>query len=224
MTHVQQQRRLVEDLIVPARHGKGVLVQKGQILRIHLPEGKQVADVSFLNADNHREGFHVGQTTALNMLEGVGNLKRVQKLYSRPPYENVMLTVVDDPVGVHFAWMGGRCSPKIYEVRNRMGIGEHVDVATHRTCQQNLEEAVAPFGVEPDMVPDVFNIFMVNDDQGTFEQDRMMFLPPVADRGDYIDLRAEMNVLVAVSACPNDQDAVNDGVPKPLGVQVFEEG
>ena len=218
---VNQSRRLVEEFTVPARRGKGCIVEEGQVLRISLPEGKQVADVSFLNADNEREGLHVGQTLALNMLEGIGNLKRVSKLYSRPPYENVMLTVVDDPVGVHFAWMGGRCSPGIYDVRNRMGIGRHVDVASHRTCQQNLEEAVAPFGVDPDMVPDVFNIFMVNDDRRTFEEGRMMFLPPVADRGDYIELRAEMRILAAISACPNDQDAVNDGRPKPLDVHIF---
>ena len=215
-------RPVVEEFTVPARHGRGCIVKKGQLLRIVAVEGKQVADVSFLNADNPREGFHAGQTLALNMLEGTGDLRHVTKLYSRPPYENVMLTVVDDPVGVHFAWMGGRCSPKIYDVRNRMGIGRTVDAASHRTCQQNLEEAVAPFGVEPDMVPDVFNIFMHNDDRATFEEGRMMFLPPVADKDDYIELRAEMNVLVAISACPNDQDAVNDGTPKPLGVVVFE--
>jgi uncharacterized protein len=220
---VTDARVVVDEFTVPATYGRGCLVKKGQILRIIEAEGKQVADVSFLNADNHREGFHAGQTLALNMLEGIGDLQRVAKLYSRPPYENVMLTVVDDPVGVHFAWMGGRCSPRIYDVRNRMGIGRKVDAASHRTCQQNLEEAVAPFGVEPDMVPDVFNIFMRNDDRATFEEGRMMFLPPAADKGDYIELRAEMNVLAAISACPNDQDAVNDGTPKPLGVQILEE-
>ncbi len=213
---------VIEEFTVPASHGRGCIVPKGKHLRIVEVDGKQVADVSFLNADNPREGFHAGQTLALNMLEGSGDLRRVTKLYSRPPYENVMLTVVDDPVGVHFAWMGGRCSPKIYEVRNRMGIGRRVDVASHRTCQQNLEEAIAPFGVDADMVPDVFNVFMHNDDRATFEQGRMVFLPPVADRGDYIELRAEMNVLVAVSACPNDQDAVNDGVPKALGIQILD--
>jgi hypothetical protein len=218
----KQTRRVVEEFTVPARHGRGCIVKRGQILRIVEAEGKQVADVSFLNADNHREGFHAGQTLALNMLEGTGDLRRITKLYSRPPYENVMLTVVDDPVGVHFAWMGGRCSPGIYEVRNRMGIGREVDVSSHRTCQQNLEEAVAPFGVDADMVPDVFNVFMRNDDRATFEEGRMMFLPPVADKGDYIELRAEMNVLAAISACPNDQDAVNDGVPKALGIQILE--
>lgn len=220
----QETRRLVDDFVVPARHGRGCIVESGQVIRITLIEGKQVADVSFLNADNPREGFHVGQSLVLNMLEGTGSMTHLEKLYSRPPYENVMLTVVDDPVPHHFAWMGGRCSPKIYDVRNRMGIGSEVEIAGHRTCQQNLEEAVAPFGVEPNAVPDVFNFFMQNDDRATVEEDRMEFLPPIADKGDYIELRAEMRILAAISACPNDQDAVNDGVPKSLGVQIFEGG
>ena len=45
-------------------------------------------------------------------------------------------------------------------------------------------------------------------------------LPPATKRGDYIDLRAEMNVLAAVSACPADRNATNDGRAKPLGIRI----
>jgi uncharacterized protein YcgI (DUF1989 family) len=217
-----RQLEVVERFIIPARHGKGFVVKKGQTLRIVEVEGKQVADCTFFNADNHREGYHSGATIAINMLAGTGTLKRVDKLYSRPPYENVMLTVTDDPVGLHFAWMGGRCTRRIYEIRNEQGIGQYVDPEGHRTCQGNLEEAIAPFGLAPDEVPDIFNVFMNNDDRYTLEHHRLSFLPPVTEIGDYIDLRAEMNILAAISACPNDQDAVNDGVPKPLEIRILE--
>jgi hypothetical protein len=46
-------------------------------------------------------------------------------------------------------------------------------------------------------------------------------LPPTAMKGDYIDLRAEMDILAAVSACPADRNATNDGRAKPLGVTVL---
>jgi uncharacterized protein YcgI (DUF1989 family) len=214
-------RTIVEEFVVPASHGRGFVVPTGHTLRIEEIEGKQVVDATFQNADNLRETFHAGQTTALNMLGGTGNLKSVRYLYSRPPYENVLMEVTDDPVGVNFAWMGGRCTRKIYELRNARGIGRRVELEGHRTCQQNLEEALAPFGVEPDMVPDVFNIWMNNDDEATVREQHMVFLPPVADVGDYIELRAEMNVLVGISACPNDQDEVNDRTPKPLGIKIL---
>src|SRR5436190_1455511 len=128
-------RTVVEECVVPALHGRAFVVAKGQTLRIEEVEGKQVVDATFQNADNLRETFHAGQSMALNMLGGTGNLKRVRYLYSRPPYENVLMTVTDV--------------------------------------------------------------------------------------GDYIELRAEMNVLVGISACPNDQDDVNAGTPKPLGVKIL---
>lgn len=221
MTTTESGRRIVDEFIVPASHGKGFVVEKGQTLRIEEVEGKQVVDATFQNADNLRETFHAGQSIALNMLGGTGNLKQVRYLYSRPPYENVLMTVSDDPVGVNFAWMGGRCTRAIYKFRNERGIGRRVELDEHRTCQQNLEEALEPFGVDPDMIPDVFNIWMNNNDEATVRENHMVFLPPVADVGDYIELHANMNVLVGISACPNDQDDVNDGKPKPLGIKIL---
>ena len=116
-------RTIIEEFVVPASHGRGVVVPRGHTLRIEEVEGKQVVDATFQNADNLRETFHAGQSMALNMLGGTGNLKQVKYLYSRPPYENVLMEVTDDPVGVNFAWMGGRCTRKIYEFRNARGIG-----------------------------------------------------------------------------------------------------
>ena len=41
-------------------------------------------------------------------------------------------------------------------------------------------------------------------------------------KGDYIDLLAEMDILAAISACPSESTATNDGRAKPLGVKIFE--
>jgi hypothetical protein len=68
-----------------------------------------------------------------------------------------------------------------------------------------------------DDIVDIFNVFMnveVRPD-GSFT-----ILPPTAKKGDYIELRAEMDVLAAISACPADRNATNDGRAKPLGVTV----
>jgi hypothetical protein len=47
--------------------------------------------------------------------------------------------------------------------------------------------------------------------------------PPRSERGDYIEFQAEMDVLVAVSACPDDQSAINDHVCKAIKIQILEE-
>jgi len=46
---------------------------------------------------------------------------------------------------------------------------------------------------------------------------------PETKAGDHIDLRAEMNVIAAVSACPNESNPVNNFRAKPMGMTVFEE-
>ena len=205
-------RRVIHDFVVPARTGRAVEVMQGQVLRIHLVEDKQVGDCAFFNLHDRREAFHVGQSWALNVMLGHGNGKCFKYFYSKPPRENVMFEVIEDTVGEHWSSMGGRCSRRLLELRD----GD----TDHRSCQENLAEAFAPWGIDGDDIIDVFNVFMnveVNPD-GTFE-----IHPPTAMAGDHIDLRARMDVLAGISACPADRNATNDGRPKPLGVTVFAE-
>jgi len=206
-------RDLVEDIFIPAGHAVSFRVQRGQIFRLLQVEEKQVADAVFLNAHDYKETFHAGHSTYLNCIEGIGNTKRLAKLYSGPARENVMLTVVDDPVGIHFAYIGNRCSRMIYKLRDK------VDAPPHRSCQDNLAEALAPYGLGPDDVPEVFNIWMNVD----IDPETLCFvnMPPTVGHDDYLDLRAEMDLLVAVSACPSDIAAVNDFRIKPLRAQIY---
>jgi uncharacterized protein YcgI (DUF1989 family) len=141
------------------------------------------------------------------MITGEGNMQRVTRLYSKPPRDNLMLTVVEDTVGVHLAWNGGRCSRKFYE--------QFANVQGHRSCQDNLAEALAPFGLGEDDVPDVFNAFMnvAGIEEGKFET-----ILPASEKGDFISLRAEMDVLAAISACPFDLLYE----PKPLRIQIVD--
>ena len=201
--------RTLADFIIPAREARAFVVPRGAHLRIHLVEDKQVGDCCFYNADDLREVFHVGQTWALNVLLGTGNAKSFRHFYSKPPRENLMLTVVEDTVRNHWGNMGGRCSRRLYELRD----GDR----THRSCQENLAEALAPHGLTGDDIVDVFNVFMNVElrPDGSFT-----ILPPSARTGDYIELRAEMNILAAVSACPADRNATNDGRAKPLGITI----
>ena len=203
--------KIVQDFIIPARHGRAVEVSKGQILRIHLVEDKQVGDCVFFNARDYKEVFHIGQTWGLNVMLGTGTAKSFPHFYSKPPRENIMLTVVEDTVKNHWGNCGGRCSSRLYAL---------VDKSTdHRSCQENLTEALAPYGITGDDIIDVFNVFM----NAELEPDgRFNILPPTAMKGDHIDLRAEMDILAAVSACPSDGRTTNDGSPKPLGITVFD--
>ena len=198
--------KLLEDFIIPATYGKAFVVRKGQIMTIIQVEGPQMVDAVFFNANDLKEVFHAGMTAAINMMNEEGTMLKVKKLYSKPPRDNVMMEVVEDPVGVHLAWNGGRCSRSFYEA-----LGER----NHRSCQDNLAEVLAPHGLTEDDVPDVFNAFMnvAGIEEGKFET-----IMPVSKKGDYISLRAEMDILAAVSACPFDQLYT----PRPLQIQIVE--
>ena len=204
--------RVVQDIVVPAGHGRACRVERGQILRIHLIEGQQVGDCAFLNADDPREQFHVGQTWALNVMLRQGTARAFSRFYSNPPRENVMLSVVEDTVGAHFGQCGGRCSARLLALRDgRTGV---------RSCQDNLAEALAPFGIESQQIGDCFNVFM----NVEFTTDGSFTVKvPQTVAGDHIDLRAEMNLIAAVSACPNDSGPVNNYRAKPLGITVLAE-
>jgi len=53
-------------------------------------------------------------------------------------------------------------------------------------------------------------------------EEKMVFNAPVTKPGDYIDLRAEMDVLAAISACPSDVSASTGFNPKRLQVHILE--
>lgn len=201
---------VVLDTIIEAGHGMAFEVKKGQVLRIHLVEGRQVGDCVFYNANDYKEWFHVGQSWAINVLNGTGDARGFKHFYSKPPRENVMLTVVEDTVRNHWANMGGRCSPRLGELTGHGVAG--------RTCQGNLAEALEPYGLSGDDINDVFNVFMNVDVDA---DGRFALKAPSTVEGDHIDLRAEMDILAGISACPNDQSATNDGRAKPLGVTIF---
>jgi hypothetical protein len=180
------------------------------VLRIHQITGGQVGDCVFYNAHDYKEWFHVGQSWAINVILGTGTSKSFKHFYSKPPRENIMLTTLEDTLKNHWGNNGGRCSTKLYQLRDK--------VSNHRSCQENLTEALAPFGLTGDDVMDIFNVFMAADlhPDGSFE-----IQPTKVTKDDYIDLRAEMDVLAGISACPSDKARTNNGQPNPLGIKIF---
>lgn len=123
-----------------------------------------------------------------------------------------MLSVTKDTTRVHFAWSGSRCSPRLYE------LVYNTTVPPHRSCQTNLAEVIAPFGLGADDVPDVYNLFM---NVGIVD-DKMVRKPPLAQKNDYVEMHGEMDCLAALSSCPSDLGVVNEGKIKPLKIKIAE--
>jgi uncharacterized protein YcgI (DUF1989 family) len=120
---------------------------------------------------------------------------------------NPMLTIVADDVGRH-DFLYASCTVEMYRIQ--YGATGH-----HANCRDNLLTALRELGLEPDSLPTAFNFFMNVD---VLAGGRRKILPPTCRAGDSMVLRAEMDLAIAVSACP--AGTCNDGPPRPLAFEV----
>ena len=212
------ERSVVEELVIERATSNAFHLNKGQVLRITAHEGKQVADVRFINAHNYKEQVNAQWSACLNSERPsddiVGGNHRVQELYSKPPWERVMLRVVADTVGRHL--FNGACSPRVREL---MPGDEYLN---DTTCSELFGECLEPYGIAVEDLEGsgTLGVFMTvkfhDDDVGTWE-----FLPPACEKGDYIEFLAEMDILVAATSCPQ-VNVINDYSPKAMRYTIFE--
>ena len=119
---------------------------------------------------------------------------------------NPLLTIVKDTVGRH-DFLLTPCS----EATFRHFYPEH---PVHRGWFGNLAEALGPYGIEPDMIPCAFNLFM---NVPVAPDGRLRVDLPASTPGDFIRLRAERDLVIGLTAC--SADASNGGSFKPIHYQ-----
>ena len=198
--------RVVTDDIVPPCTPWSARIAKGQILRLIDIEGQQAIDFLCFNADNPAERYHAPNTIKVpcNIFLGKGSILRSS--LARP-----MMTIVADTCGRHDT-IFGCCSFEVDEVRYRKTNAE--------SCQRNFERELAKHSLGPEHVVPNVNFFMyvpVNAD-GDAE-----IKPSLSKPGDYVDLRAEMDVLAVLSNCPEALNpATGASGPSPIRAIVYE--
>lgn len=188
--------------VIPPRSGTAFRMERGQTLTVIDVEGVQVADLLAYNAGDVGEAISNGRT--IDYAETI-RLTAGHVLYSNR--SNPMLTIVEDMVGTH-DFLLTPCSEATFR---HFYPGQPV----HRGCFGNLAEALAPFGVGPDMIPTAFNIFM---NVPVAEDGTVRVEPPLSKAGDFIRLRAEMPLVIGLTAC--SAFASNGGSFKPIGYAI----
>lgn len=205
MSSDQVSGKVLKDEIIPAREYTAFTLRWGDFLRIMDVEGKQVPDLICFNSKNLEEKVNYENTKLLNETYNptVGHI-----YYSDDC--TPMMTVIADTVRIHYP-SGAFCSEELN--LRRYGI-PHT-----RNCRDNLAMAVAPWGIPKHELPGAFGVFMnvAYHPGGRFE-----IVEPTSKPGDYIDLRAEMDLLVAISNCPQEHNPCNGFNPTPLRLIVYE--
>ncbi|WP_199178613.1 DUF1989 domain-containing protein [Acidimangrovimonas sediminis] len=198
---------------IPARHGKALRLRRNQAVKLVNVHGTQVVDCWAWNAADMHEHMSMEATRVWNqrLNPEVGDSFVTN-------FRNPILTLVEDTSpGVHDTFMAA-CDCQRYA---RLGVTEY-----HRNCLDNMYEAVRDLGLEPAQpILASFNVFMniaVQADGRT-----LATKPTVTRPGDYITLKAEMDCVVAFSACPQDIVSIQgqgDNTPKDAAFEVLDSG
>jgi uncharacterized protein YcgI (DUF1989 family) len=190
-------------VILPARQGRAYRLAKGESIKIVNIHGSQVVDAWALAPPDLREHMSMPHTRAT--LESL-RIAPGDHLYSER--RRPILTLVEDTSpGVH-DMLFPACDPARYELLGHEG--------HHDNCRENFHAALAEVGLERPAVPSPLNLFMhVSSEGGKLE-----LLPSVSRPGDHVVLRAERDVIVVLSACPQDLVPINGPALVPNDVEV----
>lgn len=190
--------------IIPATKYKGMILRAGQFLIVTDIEGGQVADLTAFRLKDSSEWLSNGRSFDYG---GTIYLTAGSTLYSNK--SNPMLSIVEDDVGRH-DFLYTPCSKEMYQIQ--YGVEEY-----HPNCLDNLRKALIEVGQEPQEIPTPFNVFMNID---VLPDGSLRVKPPISNMGDSIKFRVEMDLVVAISACP--AGVCNGGSQKSIGYKIVD--
>lgn len=189
--------------VLTARTGTAVPLASGERLRIINLSGGQVVDTWALNAADPGEHMSMQHTRAIltKLMPATGDL-----LYSNR--RRALLRLAEDTSpGVHDTLIAA-CDLERYE---QLGAPPG-----HASCADNFLKAVAVHGITYEAVPSPLNLFM---NIPWTAQGALEFAPSPAQGGDYVTLEALSDVLVVLSACPQDIVVINTQGPTDVGLE-----
>jgi urea carboxylase-associated protein 1 len=204
----------VVDEICPAGEPWAKLVMQGQIFRIVDLGGNQAVDTLFYNAARAAERYSATNTIRHQQML---YLTTGTMLYSN--CGNVMLTIVADTCGQHDT-LGGACAAESNTVRYGL------DKFPMHSCRDNFLHALAHdpvcdhLGISKRDLPSNINFFM---NVPVTEEGGLEFVDGVSAPGKYVEMKAEMDVVVLISNCPQLNNPCNAYDPTPIRLLVWDE-
>jgi uncharacterized protein len=211
--------RLVSDTVLAPKSGMALEVKQGQHLRIVDLEGKQAVDLAVFNARNYRDKLSTSYSRTRRPPDPDNKRWRaldrlVEGDILRSTTCAPLMTIVKEtaePKGVHDTYIR-MCNRLFYET---------LASSPRDGCFEIISRAVAPYGILPEDLPDPFNVFL--NLQHDCEGQRWVSKEPVTKPGDYIEFRAEIDCLIALSNCPDDEVTPCNGYHcTPVQIQVFD--
>jgi urea carboxylase-associated protein 1 len=195
------------DHVIPATAPWSRVVRRGQILRIVDLEGQQAVDTLFYNAHDYAERYSVHDTL---LAQGSAYITAGSALLSNEG--NVMVTLTADTCGLHDS-SAGACSCEANTVR----FGHHTRYM--HSCRENFLLELSRYGMTKRDVVSNINFFM---NVPIMPDGALAIADGVSRPGDYVEMRAEMDVLCVVSNCPQVNNPCNGFRPTPVRVLIWD--
>lgn len=179
---------------VPARSGVAAKVKRGQVITVINSSGKQVVDTWAFNADDLAEYLSTehSRVALMKLVPAVGDTLVTN--HRRP----ILSFVEDTTAGIHDMLMAA-CDVYRYELLGAIGY--------HDNCTDNLRNALQAIGLRNKSTPSPLNLFM---NVPWADDGSLAYVRPTSEAGQHVSLRAEMNLIIVFSACPQDMIQVND--------------
>ncbi|MGC4097415.1 MAG: urea carboxylase-associated family protein [Nitrospira sp.] len=188
---------------IPPQSGRSFKIKQGQILRVIDPVGEQVADLFAF--DEHDYNCRLSSGRSLDYASRI-YLTTGDILYAND--SKAMFSIVEDTVGLH-DFLLTPCSQEMFEILYKYK-------GHHPSCFENLLVCLREHGISGADITTTFNIFMnvKIDPQG-----KLTVGVPISKAGDYIDLRAEMDMVCGLTAC--SAEGSNNGRFKPINFSIL---
>ena len=184
---------------VEARCGRAIRLESGEVVRVINTHGQQVVDTWAFVQDDLGEYMSMEHTRA--WLSRI--MPKVGDAFVTNHRREILTLVADTSPGIHDTLIAA-CDRYRYEL---LGCKDY-----HDNCTDNLVAAMAELGLRLPETPSPLNLFM---NIPVHEDGSLSFLPPVSRPNDYVELRAELDCIVAFSACPQDIVPINGIACKP---------
>jgi hypothetical protein len=199
------------DEIVPAGEPWLGSVERGQILRIVDLEGNQAVDTLFYNAHHYEERYSAADT-----IRAQGKIYLTTGTQLRSNLGATMLTITEDTCGRHDT-LGGACSAESNTVRYAL------ETRHMHACRDNFLLALARHdrGLSKRDLPSNINFFM---NVPVTSAGELHFADGISAAGRYVQMRAQMDVLVLISNCPQLNNPCNAYNPTPIQILIWATG
>jgi urea carboxylase-associated protein 1 len=198
--------------VVPAGDYWMHIVKKGETFRILDLEGNQAADTLFFNADVPHERY-----SACDTIREQGNVFLTAGTVLMSDLCRPMLTITADTVGRHDT-LGGACATESNTVRYAL------EKFSMHACRDSFLLAVAEnehYGLDKRDIAHNINFFM---NVPVTAEGGLTFADGLSAPGKYVEMRAEMNVIVLISNCPQLNNPCNAYNPTPVEVLIWDAG